>query len=741
MANILTNWSNLTDSVGRKINEYTLSLNRGGIIDWMPKMYAFGVDLGWNVFMTLVALAATFLSWVGNPSWLDWLDETYRNLTENMFSIINPLVLATLGFALLMFFILLDSVKSNTTTFDKNDYNRIAAGFSIMVCIGVLVANPFAILKAALSVVHAGVATIAGETVTNYSVFSVDAMIRQPTLIITYNSSVDEKCADLWSTVGSLPDDGSCFPVGGNTPSAITMVLVVLSLFMAVCAGFFAAVAVWKYLKHLTVAVLGFVSLPWVAAVSMFRRRQFDQLGSVAAVAGGNMLMVFIVQIIALGGPALVSELMSGWGQGGAAVLQLFAMAITYMVLSGIIVAATRRNGAIVRALRADTSTALRTYMGSPGAGINMGGSTSLRQTWHEVRGKGANIYRQLQGKSAEVNKKEKDGVDQLDKVQQTSQVPDPTFSRTEAIVREFIPTNAVTRFAIAKWDKRKGRGGRKGVGVIEGTAEELKRTLPGVDGVRGEAALRNTASKPNVRATEDELKTIRELVDGLSGDGDEKALDALFQYLMAHDLIDADNPVFGGRTPEPMVREIVTNTAIDILNQVITTNMFHTAAPAETVAVTVSGDQISATQRFFDHEREYARRSDAGGAVLNQPVGLDGVQSTVRGGAPGKEFVLSQAVQRFRVRERQARNAYRGSPVTRGDVAATKNGSQPITDRADDEALMEHVSHKLRARGENGVIAYTDDPVHDVRFTPDHPTRSVSPAVGVGFGDNIVGG
>lgn len=795
--NALISWSNLTDSAGRKINEYTLALNKGGIIDWMPKIYAMGVDFLWNVFMFAMALSATALSWIGNPSWLDGLDNTYKSLTESMFSIVNPIVLSVAGFALLMLYILIDSVKSNSTRLEKNDINRIGAAFVIMICIAVAAANPFAILKLALSVVQAGVAAIAGTNSTDLNVFSVDAMIRQPTLIITYNGAVSEKCAEVWSKTGGLADNGACFDPGQNTPTAITLVLAILALIMAVTAFFFAVIAAWKYIRHLTMAVLGFVSLPWVAAMSMFRRRQFDQLGAVAAVAAGNMAMVFVVQVIALGGPTIVSKIMEDWGQSGSAVLQMIALIFTYMVLSGILIAATGKHSALVRSLKADTNSTLRTYMGSPGSGMMNLENKSLKQTFRDIRNQGGDIVsrvKHMSGKAAEMIGRKGKGVDD---VQKTIQMSNPyagvadetirtrgwasssrhnatknawTLQRGDANVPGFkniemdgmSPVNALDAAAI---DLTKGFVEEApGVLVPSNVATSLrplatlmadmsnKTAGVGRATLLGFNVLGNTVDQHFNRAHDIatthlmESKFIQRDTMGMAVDVESirDSVASLSAAIIASNMY-GEFPRIGGRTPEGVIRTIVHDTAVTAIQNVIN----NSTTVSQVVTESGANVKVSASDRMAEFQRVRAA-NEAGSAASMTTVSVSAiesrdVQTTVqqsrRDAVASQSVIPSKTLVRYHGDSvgKHAPNAFLGGSATRGDVTVTRISLPPICDRAEDEVVIETMVMKRRAMGKGGVASYPEhDHSHDVRFSPDRPGQMVSAAVGDGFGDNI---
>ena len=798
MSNILIGWSNLTDSVGRKVSEYTLALNKGSIVDWMPKLYAFGVDIIWNVFMFMVTLAGTALSWIGNPSWLNGLDNTYKSLTDSMFSVVNPVVLSVGGFVILMLYISIDGVKSTSARLEKSDINRIVAAICMMIGIAFLALNPFMLLKMALSAVQVGVASIAGTDTKSLDVFSVDAMIRQPTLIITYNGAVNEKCADLWSKTGGLEDNGACFDPGQNTPSAVTLVLAVLAWLMALAALVFAAWSAWKFFRHLTVAVLGFVSLPWVAAVSLFRRRQFDQLGAVAAVACGNMIMVFIVQIIALGGPTLVSKVMSDWGQSGSAVLQMIALIFTYLVLTGILVSATGKHSAVVNSLKADASTALRTYLGSPGAGMNLSNSSSLRQQFRDIRNSNWKKYasnavsvgRFVKGKAANIFNKESEAMESLQDVQSTVNLSDPVKSGAQ-----WVPTGAgsTTADRVAKnmafgsgadavLSLTPGTGGspsqspfpsrpgapspNRGGIVVQKLKAAMSATLPpemdkavsltaskippmdmaqlvsgvskelsaisgsGMDGVKTELSDANKNLTNLSQVVADSLKDL-----GITSAED---MAKLYKAIIAQNMTMHDG-LFGGRTPPDVVQQVVHDTVVSTVKNVVINNAPTAAA---TYAVDSSG-KISVTDRMAEFKRNSVAhaRGSASSIVSTDAGDVDSareVQSTAQ--ATRREIARQSALVRYHgsTAGSHSPNSLLGGAATRGDVSITRTSLPSVCDKADDEAHIEALIYKRRSRGEGGYPVYPEDRAHDIRFSPDRPEHIISPYVGVGFGDDI---
>lgn len=750
----LVGWSNLTDSAGRKVREYRLALDEGGFTEVMTKINAWGVDLLWQLFMLLSTFAATLLGIIGNPTWLESLDRGYQRLTASAFSIVNPLVLATGAFGVMMLWIFLSKSRSSTSRLDSNDMNRIASAIAMMVVIGALAANPFAILKFVLSFVQAGIAELAGTDTVAYSVFSVDAMIRQPTLIITYNGAVSDKCAEAWSKQGSLPDNGSCFEVNGDQPTALTVVLALLALGMAVTALVFAGVAAWKFIKHLTLAVIGFVSLPWVASVSMARRRQFDPISNVAVVAFGHMAMVFAVQVIALGGPALVSGLMSGWGQSGSAVLQMIALMIMYLLLTGFMVTATKKNGALMRSLRADTRTALRTYFGASVS--DRIENTSIRNTFSRSLARGERIGRgvhHIMGKTAQLRRR-RSVEDDLTEAQRTVNLVSGEGKTVEIAGAALTGRASSVGKELARLSaKSDQKTGARFVPSTRGVGKPLDDTNIGAvfDALVALAAAQGVASLSSVPArvakpyTDPEiLAELRKRVPGLKGLSDRNLKKLIEGVVAMQHVAGGHRPLFGGRTPQGRVTQLIQNFLIDLdinINRFGPDELGGTAAP---IAPRPDGGRdgggaaLTAYERYAAFQQAQQRRYSADAALLHRHGGFavdsDGVavQSVTSIGSGNR--VSTREIKPWRPTSRSTPSERVGSPVTPGDTVESVMGLSDLTERAMDEADADALRAKLSAQGERVSVTLPEGHAHELILSP----NGVTPKTGMGFGDYI---
>lgn len=346
-------WANLRDSSGRKVSEYQLFFKDPALMDVMGKFSVAAVDFIWQLFIFVSAVAAKLLGWVADPSFLKKMEEIYSSLTSELFSVVNPLIIGTLGLAVTVFYLFIDDKR-----IDGNDFQRIGAAIILLLGIALITLNPFKIIRGLMTSVQTLVTVIGGENTAAGGSAVVDFLIRQPTLIINYNGKLPASCFEQWSSSNSKME--SCASGGLNSGSleamseatTSTIFLALIAASMGIAALAFAAQAIWKFAKHLTLGILGFLALGWVAAVSMTRRRQFDSVGTMTALALGHLAMALIVQVISIGGPTLVMTLMSGWSQQ-AAVLKMMILAVSYIVLFVILSRVTKETGPLVKALKA----------------------------------------------------------------------------------------------------------------------------------------------------------------------------------------------------------------------------------------------------------------------------------------------------------------------------------------------------------------------------------------------------
>lgn len=747
MSNPIFSWTSLTDSAGRKIRDYSLHFDNG-FLDVMGKIYTPLTSMIWDGFMFLSVLAATLIGWIGNPEWLSGLDGAYRYLTSSFLNAVNPVVVSVGGFGVLVLYIVLDKAKTTSTSLDKNDINRIVAAVALMGFIAVMVMNPFVILKDALSVVQVIVATIAGKDSGSLSVFSVDAMIRQPTLIINYNGAVSSECADMWSEQGRLPASSHCYSSASASPETVILSIIAVLVSLITCA--FAIWAMWKYIRHLSVAVMGFVSLSWVAAVSLFRRRQFDQLATVFAIACGNLVMVFAVQVISIGGPELVSKFMEDWGQSGYAILQMLLLGATYAILLGVLVMVTNKHGALSRALKTDANNALK-IIGSPGRGryANLDGR-GLGWYRDSVIDRGRKMIfgttntndRIIKGKSAEIDAVEDgDMKDSLEPVQSTLNLDrHGNLVLAADYLNGFLAMIELRKMMFESAMEVGLRAGfREGVSASLDNSlavNALRRAVTGMDS----RISRMGWSTNSVQAPEP--GALRKRAESpLIGDIDDSLLSQLGRVIVLSNLI-SDNPEFGGLTSGDQSLSAVAEVLCEFLEHLRGMGRPVTVSP-DGVVETFMDSRMSHTARMSAYTKSRLSMEKSSIAAID-PGGTDEgerVQNTMTGvpsSGSNVSPISSGALERYAPKvSRRLPNVMRGADVTRGDVGLTRTTT--LCDRADSDHVIEESSLKARVQGVQGTVVISEkDFSQGVRFSPDSPISTVSPRCGVGFGDSI---
>lgn len=733
----LLGWSNLVDSAGRKVKSYHLSFNEGGMFDWWTKLIAGGVNLIWIGFMLISTVSATIIGLVVTPSWLNWISDLYERITSGMFQYFNPVWIAVITFTILLLFILFDKVKSTSMGFDKQDVNRFSAGIVLFAAVVFLAANPFLILKTVLEFNSSMISSFTDTSVSN-SAFSVDTMIRQPTLIINYGGAVSGECAEAWSKAGDLKGTaGSCFDKGGDTPSEQTVFVAGLAIFMSVCSFIFAVVAGWKFFLHMSKAVFGFVSIPWVAAASLAKRRQFDSLSTIAAIGLGNFIIAYLIQLFTILGPMIVMHMMQDWGQSNMAIPQMLLLSISWLVLTGLIVVIARKNGPLVRALKANYGSTLSQTLGA-GAGPSMFGESNTNIVGgakNELRAIGntfeRHAHRFAKGKAAETMRTDP-SVAELTSAQMTVKMVEPGSN----VFRKMLPigksANKPKPYVPSYGDGAPSKNAPYVPSYGDGAPNKPKPYVPSY----GDGA--PNKSKPYVPSYGEGKPSTVELDGGRSvsvAEGKPSADEVRREVIMGN--MTSDDPSFGGRSPRTVIEDTVSEN-IDKVNTAAQ------AAPKgdggrlpDPPPAPNTVNKPTATQMLDSHERirSMSSRRDVRSMDVSDGEPLTMAQRVMQA---GKETAKERLRARFpKVRRTlDLANALRGGTATPGDVRST--APSHYMDRADMEILSNHEMQKARASGKAFIVSFPtdDDRVMDILFTPDRNGNPVAALNGVGYGD-----
>lgn len=785
MMNTLVAWSDLVDSAGRKVREYQLKFSESGLwsFNWKSDLFATISEFLWNWFMAITVVAASLLKLIADPHWLDKLDSWYRSAADLAFGIVNPVILGAGGFAVLLLWLSLDKVQATSRKFEQKDYNRISAALCILVGIVILAANPLMLLKAALSIVQTIVMAIAGDKGDVSSTFSVDAMIRQPTLLINYGGTVGEDCADVWSKNSGFPKGSKCLVAGADAATAATPILALLSLGFAVVSLAFSGWAAWKFIRHISVSIVGFVSLPWVAAGTLFKRRQFDSMGTVLAIAAGNLVMVFIVQIIAIGGPTLVTQILGeSSGSTSMAVPKMVGLILAYLVLLGLLVALTNKNSALVRAIKADTLSKLNQYIGSssPAGPLRALGGVSVleglrdaygapKKALGDAKGRIMSLTDRVRGRQSKPDERE-----DLQDVQKTEQVPDPDKKEVVTVVGgETSPDTQSTSPDDEDADNfptvdgtgdggpspTNGSGGAT-ISLPGGVSISVDGGVPSKEQVQHDLIEGNLTSDDPVLGGRSPETLLEDMSDDAVARAMERAKNIAEETAKGRKatpfIVDPDGTVvdFRPSPTERMARFLdARDTAIGLsaerMDEGQSVQQVVHQEPSVSYVTNMSVSNVNTRVNAMSSSRVETTNIDNSDRSVSSVHNTDvtNVANTdVRNVSHVKQDVSIHQQVAVSVNYPSLRggenavivgNSLKGAAATRGDVQSTRTSS--VCDRAGMEILTEHALQRARALGLGFLPEIPlSDHRSDIGFTPDNPYGTVSAKYDRGFGDRI---
>lgn len=730
-------WSDLRDTGGRRVSDYELTFDYG-FIDWDGKLMGMGATFLWSFFMFMSTVSATIMSWVSDPSWLDGVTDAYEDLTRSLFSVVNPIYIAVMTFVILMVIILAGKAKSVSSRLSKEDINRITAGMGIMLVVCILVANPFALLRTALSLAQTIIDIITGGDAA--SAVSVDALIRQPTLLITYGHGVTESCANTWSRGGT---EAAATCAGSEaTASEATVLVSFLALMLSSAALTFALVALWKFIVHLSVAIIAIIVIPWVAASTITKRRQFDGFARHGVTIGAHLLMAIIVQVISIAGPTIMASVLGNWGTDDWAILQMLLLMVSWVFLTGFLFFVTRRKGALSRTLKTDAHATLTSLLGGSSTvnnalnKVDVQGRSPLRNARNPIpKGKAAQLLSVAVGAS----KNGKPVQDDVTDAQRHITINSPRaieYRLTDGKVdrRVVTPdapalTSGTGRVGKMVSAMRRGREALKYVSAetVLARAAEAERARLESAGETVNGSVPSTPQPIPVNFTTEDVKSLsREVVSSQR---------------------ESDTPMFGGRSPRTSVEAAI---LAEIEDTVRKAREIGQVAHVRVDRVDSSGavvEKLSAADLHRSLRESRTRRGSAEASLLNGGSVRDdddSVRLTVNySAAKSGSGDDSRAMRIWRQVRRRAvdagRNALLGSPATRGDV---RDGwSNRDTERAYEEVDRYHAVQKIRAIGGSPNSRVDIDPTSSalaVEATPNSPYGPVSSRYGLGFGDRI---
>lgn len=372
-----------TDSNGASAARYRLHFLGSQFHDQESWLWGMGTEGIYVLFKLAVVPANALLGLVfSSGSWLSPLSEGYRSLTAPLFAVFPPLAIALLGLGIVAVSVIRSRPRATTSgMFNSETLNRIGLALAMVVAVMVFTHDPFALMQTVLEQANgfsvglfAKLSGSSSGTVLTAGQALVDSSIRTPTIALNYSGTFSAHCNQLWSdsmTTGTaLTEDSACFVKGQNEagPDTLSTALIMLVL-PALPMLMFATVAAWKYVVHLTMTALCVLSLGWIAAANVHRRRGFDRLATAFAHAAAHLAMTVITSMVAVALPTACAGLATDLlGLATSPQTQAFALMVSlgigFAISTWVILRITSNKGALVRLLHADANKTLETVLG-----------------------------------------------------------------------------------------------------------------------------------------------------------------------------------------------------------------------------------------------------------------------------------------------------------------------------------------------------------------------------------------
>lgn len=757
MTNIVVSWANLMDSGRRKVADYGLrwSEESSSILRHpVNVMWQMATDGVYMAYLACAVWGVKILSFIANPTWLDGMVDIYENITERMFSYVNPILLGTLGFTILMVYVLFDKVKTSSMGMERRDVERVSAGL-VMLCIVVFLAlNPFYLMRFALSLVNTSINSFTGGSSGSQGGVSttlVDALIRTPTMAINFagGQRAGSRCSENNWSQDAEAFSRNCLMPEADHGTIVHLTVALFACVMAMTVFLFALVALYKFIKHLSFAIVGIVLLPWVAAVSMVKRRSFDLLGRTFAVAAGNLIMAVVVQVFAVLIPKFAQLFLKGFSNGTSnAVFSMVMATLGWFVSMLFLLYVTRKHSALVRMLRADATTALNTYMAAPGAPGAFFGAINNRTQNNQISNQLRQQLRKLRNYSATTEGEatpmgsENQGRSDLTTVQRVV-----NFGAKKFAPVRMLSMNSDRDFSSQRTTNFIRNGSDAGdmasaAASMRGAAfwlwqEGMRKDTPITVSPRTSVSMSITPESPSVH-----VNPIIAIPGGgsLNVLSDDAADPKAIRSKVLSENMNSAYPAFGGRSSREDVERVVESVIREVESRrVELEGKRGTVIDAEVISVT-DHPAPSNTDKLAAYRNVRATRERASMRNLEEfAAGAEGnqAQSVVRANRGGRERVdayPSYRSYRSSRRGSQYPSQLKGSSCTRGDTVVTV--SQQVLRDGEADAVAESEINRARARGENVVIRIPST-VSSLVVTTDNPDMQAAGA-GVGFGDRI---
>lgn len=381
------------DSDGAPASTYQLHYVGSAMSNHDSWIFGMATAMVYALFKAVAVAANGLLGLVlSSASWLDPFSELYQKITAPLFAVAPPWLIACMGLGIVAFSALRARPAATTSgLFNSETLDRLGVAAAMVIVVVMLTHDPFMLITKTMELANGFSVSIASavtgsghDTTISAGQAMVDNSIRTPTLALNFGAVFDDNCRTAWSTAmvsaQELSPASGCFTEGQNKAGPDTLFTAVMMLvFPALPMLVFSVVAAWKYLLHLSLAVLSVVSTAWIAAINVHKRRGFEVLSGQFARAGAHLVMAVLTSMVAVGLPALISGFVAnilGLLDLEDAASQAFALmlglGVGFMVAAWAIVKITANTGALVRLLRADANITLEKTLGvAPAASLS----------------------------------------------------------------------------------------------------------------------------------------------------------------------------------------------------------------------------------------------------------------------------------------------------------------------------------------------------------------------------------
>jgi len=302
--NAIIDWLGLTDSDGGLIAKYKLHLEPGYNL-WHQTWGAF-TELAYLIYQLMAAYGSAMLDWpLKTDKWLTPLVQVYNKGTAHIYSAISPIYLVAVTFSLMLLTVYVRRGDGSVNQMNKVQWQRIGSALVLTGVVAFLAANPFRIVQIGLEAFGTLASIFTDNAGGNAPSSATQDTIRTVSFLINYGGTLDADCAKAWSAAqnagGANPDCLSAPQNAATDPTVLTVLYAALALFMGWYILKFGKTVIIKLAGHLSLFVALLISIAYVAALSLGRRRPYGPMGRTAARAAtqgfisGAILFVLIV--------------------------------------------------------------------------------------------------------------------------------------------------------------------------------------------------------------------------------------------------------------------------------------------------------------------------------------------------------------------------------------------------------------------------------------------------------------